>query len=206
MIKKVLIAASAAALMSSPAWALPPQAMGKGHGPTENPGSTHRSTEGTEHAGSKGSKGNSGNHGNHGEKGRSHRCSKVHSRAYIVSGTLISQELTEDKEGGTYSGKLVLTVTHTNHHAATTEKELTVTLEKAHLTLGVEDVNKDGKVNLEDVAAGDNVKLIGKITFLVKKCQNGEFKAETKIRKVIISAPSTTTTTTTTTTSSTTTT
>ncbi len=63
-VKKILLAASATALMTSPAWALPglaPANQGKGHGPpsttpnnTHNPGSSHRSPKGTENTGGKG--------------------------------------------------------------------------------------------------------------------------------------------------------
>ena len=94
---------------------------------------------------------------------------------------------------GTFSGEIKLTVKRTNHHARG-EKEGTVektyTLTNVHVTFGLSDVNKDGKVNLEDVKAGDRVKLIGKVTKIAKKCDHTHFEAQKTIRKVVFNAAS----------------
>jgi hypothetical protein len=184
VLRKILLVASVAALMSTPAWATG-QGDGKGHRPAtvpvgppsttpdnkDNPGASHR---------------NKGNHG------KSHKC-VAHKVAYVASGTLVSQALTKN-EDGTYSGEVVVEVEKTNHHAAADKgKTVTYDVSKARLALGVEDVNKDGTVGLDDLAKGDRVHLIGKITALAKKCSQDEFKAETTIRKIVVNAPAPTT-------------
>ncbi|MCL2769071.1 MAG: hypothetical protein FWD42_03040 [Solirubrobacterales bacterium] len=224
MIRKVLVAASAAALVSSPAWALPPH--GKGHGPVENPGSGHRSAEGTDHAGVKGKgKGNQGTptspsapsapsassspsspkgkgkgkgKGNEGTPpgpsapsgsstpstpstptgkgkgkvpGEPHKC-KVHNAGFVASGTMMEESaLALDPTGGTYSGKLVVKVTHGNHHAsADVGKAVKFTLTNARVRLDVPDVDNDGTVAFDDVMTGDRTMLKGKIPTVSHKC------------------------------------
>jgi hypothetical protein len=199
IVKKILLAASAAALMTSPAWALPglaPANQGKGHGPpsttpnnTNNPGSSHRSAKGTENTGGKGnhSTGGNGHSGKPGNPGNSHKC-KPHKVGYVVSGTLVSQTLTKNADG-TYSGGVIVTVTHTNHHAAGDKGTKTYTLTNVHVTFGLADTNNDGSVGLDDLKAGDQVKVIGKITALAKKCNQSGFTATTTIRKIVFNAP-----------------
>jgi hypothetical protein len=206
IVKKVLLAASAAALMSTPAWALPSQApsnQGTAHAPTttpvgppsttpnntDNPGSANRShhdngDKGTGHRGDHGS----GHPGKPSHPGNSHKC-KPHSVGYVASGTLVSQTLTKNADG-TYSGDVTVKVTHTNHHAT---GDLGATkaykVENVHVTFGLADTNKDGGVGLDDLKEGDRVKLIGKITTLAKKCDRSEFTATTTIRKLVFHAP-----------------
>jgi hypothetical protein len=191
IVKKTLLAAAAAALMASTAWALPslaPASQGKGHRPsttpnnTANPGSTHRSSEGTENADGKGAK------PNHPEG--SHKC-KPHKVGYVASGTLVSQNLKKNTDG-TYSAELVeVEVTHTNHHAKgddkTTKKYEKV--ENVHVTFGLADINSDGSVGLDDLAKGDRVTLIGRITVLAKKCSHSGFTPTATIRKIVFNAP-----------------
>jgi hypothetical protein len=211
IVRKVLLVASAAALMSTPAWALPSQApsnQGTDHAPsttpvgppsttpnnTDNPGAANRSHKGN-HSGEKGA-GHKGNHGSdnpgHSNKpshpGQSHKC-KPHNVAYVASGTLVSQTLTKNTDG-TYSGEVSVKVMHTNHHAMG-DKGTTKTykVEKVHVTFGLADINNDGSVGLDDLKEGDRVKLIGKITTLAKKCSQSGFTATTTIRRIVFHAP-----------------
>lgn len=169
-IRKILLAAGAAALMSTPAWAHP----GSEHGNHGNAGNAP---------------GNSGEHANkgQGDHGKSHKC-RPHRVGYVTSGTLVSQALTKDEGANTYSGKLEVAVLHANHPAKG-EKNTTVTYEvsKAHLVFGLQDTNKDGSVGVDDLAAGDRVHVIGKITAVAPKC-TGEFTATKTIRMVVFHA------------------
>jgi hypothetical protein len=214
MIRKILLAAGAAALMSTPAWALPSQTPSNGgteHAPattpvgpptttpnnTNNPGSANRhhgKASGNGHKGSgddSGSKGSSGaQHGNSGTHGKSHKC-VAHKVGYVASGTLVSQTLTKNADG-TYSGEVVVEVTHANHHAAADKgKTVTYTVANIHVTFGLADTNSDGSVGVDDLVKGDRTHLIGKITTLAKKCDRTEFKATTTIRKIVFHAPAT---------------
>jgi hypothetical protein len=211
IVKKVLLVASAAALMSTPAWALPSQApsnQGTAHAPsttpvgppsatpnnTDNPGAANRSHSGNDN-GNKGA-GHNGKHGSDGpghpgkpsHPGQSHKC-KPHNVGYVASGMLVSQTLTKNADG-TYSGEVTVKVTHTNHHAlgdlGTTK---TYKVENVHVTFGLADTNKDGGVGLDDLKEGDRAKLIGKITALAKKCSQSGFTATTTIRKLVFHAP-----------------
>jgi len=180
VLRKILLVASVAALMSTPAWATG-QGDGKGHRPATVPvGPPSATPENKDNPGA--------SHRHKGSHGKSHKCN-AHKVAYVASGTLVSQTLTKN-EDGTYSGDVVVEVEKTNHHASTDKgKTVTYNVSKARLTLGVEDVNKDGTVGLDDLAKGDRVHLIGKITALAKKCNRDEFKAETTIRKIVVDRP-----------------
>lgn len=211
IVKKVLLVATAAAFMSTPAWALPgnaPSDQGTGSAPSttpvgppsatpnnnDNPGSSHRhgqgGNEGTEHKGDHGSRGSGSHKPSH--PGQSHAC-KPHRVAYVASGTLVSQTLTKDASG-TYSGEVTVKVLHANHHAAsdvnaTTPK--TYKVENVHVTFGLADTNNDGSVGLDDLTEGDGVKLIGGITRLGKRCNQEGFTATTTIRRIVFHAPAT---------------
>jgi hypothetical protein len=189
IVKKILLAAAAGALMAGPAWALPglaPADEGKGNRPsttpnnTNNPGSPRRSSEGTENTGGKGAK------LNHPEG--SHKC-KPHSVAYVASGTLVIQTLKLNTDD-TYNGEVEVEVKHTNHHAKadnnTTKK---YEVKNVRVTFGLADTNKDGSVGVDDLIKGDRVKLIGRITVLAKKCSSTGFKATTTIRHLVFHAP-----------------
>jgi hypothetical protein len=189
-LKRILLAAAAAAVTTGPVWALPalaPADPGKGNGPpattpsnTANPGASHRSTEGAENAGG----------GEHGKSGL-HKC-VPHKAAYVASGILVSEKL-EKNADGTYSGELTVEVKQTNHHAkgdkGTTKTYKEKEVEKVHITFGLADTNNDGGVGLDDVKAGDRVSLIGKITTLAKKCDHTQFTATTTLRKIVFHAP-----------------
>ena len=195
-VKRILLAASAAALMSSPAWALPGPATAnqdEGHKPsttpnnTSNTGSSHRSAEGTENTGGKGNAGEDTS-GEPSHPGNSHKC-KPHKVAYVASGILVSQTLAKNADG-TYSGEVTVEVKRTNHHAAGDNgKTKTYKVENVRVTFGLADTNNDGSAGLDDVKAGDRVKLIGKITALAKKCTQSGFTATTTIRKIVFNAP-----------------
>jgi hypothetical protein len=213
IVKKVLLVASAATLMSTSAWALPghaPSNHGTKHAPsttpvgppsttpnnTDNPGSANRISNANK--GNKGSSGSNNNQGsNPGDKGKgngkgkgshpgqSHKCTH-HNVAYIASGTLASQTLSKNPDG-TYSGTLEVEVTHTNNHAV--KGKTIYNVSKVHVTFGLADINHDGSVGLDDLQTGDRVKAIGKITTLAKKCSHGTFTATTTIRRIIFHAP-----------------
>jgi hypothetical protein len=216
IVKKVLLVASAAALMSTPAWALPghaPSNHGAKHAPTttpagppsttpnntDNPGSANRNSHANKGAGNgKGDTGNQGaNPGDQGKgngkgshPGQSHKC-MTHKVGYVVSGTLAEEQPTKltKNPDGTYSGTLEVLVTHTNHHVAGgTGKTVTEKIENAHVTLGVADTDGDGVVELDDLKKGDQVKLIGKITALSKKCSQTGAGTIT-IRKIVFHPP-----------------
>jgi hypothetical protein len=196
IIKRILLAVSAAALITSPAWALPGLAQadpGQGHGPSttpnnaNNPGNSHRSVEGTENTGGKGKQGN-GNQSKPSHPGNSRKC-QPHKVAYVVSGALVSQALAKNSDG-TYSGVVNVVVKRTNHHAAGDQgKTKEYKVENVRVTFGLADTNSDGSVGMGDLKAGDKVKLIGKITALAKKCSQSGFTATTTIRKIVFNAP-----------------
>jgi hypothetical protein len=120
---------------------------------------------------------------------KSKHCKKTHSHAYIVRGALVSQARTTNPDG-TVDGTIVVNVEKVNHHArADKGVATTYTLDDAKLQVTTEDRNKDGKVDQADAAAGDRVKLQGKITRRNKKCSADGFTATKTFRRVTISAP-----------------
>ena len=180
-VRRTLTLASAAALLSLPAWAISSEASSS-HGTATAPGQTK---DADEHGASQGK---SGTHGQSGTHGKSHKC-KAHGVAFVVSGTLGTQTLVES--GGLYSGEIELSaITRTNHHAKNIKAPFKETVKNVRVTFSdLPDTDADGIVALDDVAKGDEVKLIGKITTLAKKCDQTGFKPEITIRKVIFSAP-----------------
>jgi hypothetical protein len=159
IVRKILVAACAAALTTSPAWA---------HGRDDHPT----------------------------PPARSHKCTP-HRVAYVAAGTLVDQALVVDAaaaaRGGskpTYSGDVTIDVTKTNH-AAKGDKGTTktYTLDHARVVLGLDDQNNDGRVDLADVARGDRVKVIGKLTKLRRGCDQTGFTPQLTIGKLIVHAP-----------------
>jgi len=157
--RKILIAACAAALTATPAWA---------HGRDDRPTAP----------------------------ARSHRCAP-HKVAYVAAGTLVDQTLVLDAAAAadgaakpTYSGDVTIDVAKGNKAAkgdkGTTQ---TYTLDHARVVLGLDDQNADGRVDLADVARGDRVKVIGKVTKLAKKCDQTGFTPTLTIKKLIVHAP-----------------
>jgi hypothetical protein len=206
ILKKAMLLGAAMALASTPAWALPGNEHAhKGtHHPTStpndksNPGSSKRSESGDKHAGGAENKGKGKGNGS----GKSHKC-MPHGVAYVASGTLVSDTLTEGADH-TVSGELTVEVLRTNHHArADKGTKKTYTVENAHVKLVVPDSDEDGTVGVDDLAAGDRVKVIGKVTTLAKKCKTGEFSPKLTIRRLVFHGPAQSSSTTTTTTTST---
>jgi hypothetical protein len=249
VLRKTLLAASALALMSTPAWALPSQARpnrgaghaqsttsaggpatipndgqnpgnqgsgrANGHSPGDHPGAgtspgsgsgdqgtsshpSHPSHPGhpnhpahPSHPGHPGHPSHPGHphHPDHpGRPGNVHKC-VPHGVAYIARGTLVSQTLSENPDG-TYSGTVTVDVTRTNRHAASDRGTTqTYTLTGARVKLVIADINNDGSIGLDDLQAGDRVKLIGAITTLAKRCNQDGFTATTTIRRIVFHMP-----------------
>ena len=158
--RKIALVACAAALTTSPAWA----------------------------------------HGRHDDHptppAKSHKCTP-HKVAYVAAGTLVSHTLVQDAaaaENGsdkpTYSGDVTVDVKKANKHAKADKRTTkTYTLDGARVVLGVDDGNGDGSVDLADIAAGDRVKVIGKVTKLAKRCDQTGFTPELTIKKLIVNEP-----------------
>jgi hypothetical protein len=223
MIKKAMLLGAALALASTPAWGLPGgEHSNHSHSGTapnygSNPGSSHRSKSGSEHAGGADRQGNGpndkgngngqdkdkspsdhgngsdkgkgpGDHGNKGNGHKPHRC-LPHEVGYVVSGTLVSDTLTEGPNN-TGSGEVVVEVLHGNRHArAAVGTKVAYTLTNAHLTLAVPDADNDSTVGVDDLQAGDRVHLIGRVSELSKRCPAGEFTPQTTIRHAVFHAP-----------------
>jgi len=157
--RKIALVACAAALTTSPAWA---------HGRDDHP--------------------------NH--PARSHKCTP-HKVAYVAAGTLVDQTLVIDAataaRGGskpTYSGDVTIDVTKGNKAAKGDKRTTkTYTLDHARVVLGLDDQNGDGRVDLADVARGDRVKVIGKVTKLRRGCDQTGFTPALTIKQLIVHAP-----------------
>lgn len=174
IVRKIVLAACAAALTASPAWAHP----GRG---TDDP--PRGGGQGQLH-------------------GRSHRCTP-HGVAYVAAGTLRSHTLVLDggepaptvasaarADKPTYSGDVTIDVTRANRHArADKGTTKTYTLDHARVLLALDDQNGDGRVDLGDVLPGSRVKVIGKLTKLRGGCDQTGFTPELKIGKLIVHAP-----------------
>jgi hypothetical protein len=182
IVRKILLAVAASALMSTPAWGLSshtPSNPGRGHAPkstsnADNPG----------HSGDPRGKDRKGQS----HPGSSHKCTP-HKVGYVADGALVSETLTKNSDGS-YSGEVVVEVARTNHHASADKgKTVTYTLTNARVTFGLSDTNNDGSVGLDDLAKGDRTHLIGRITALARKCDHSEFKATTTIHRVVFHAP-----------------
>jgi hypothetical protein len=171
LVRKILLAAAAATLIATPAWALPSQA------PPHAGGGNGQQGDAPDHPGKPS------------QPGKSHKC-KPHTVAYVASGLLVSQTLTLDG-----SGNVTVDVKRTNHHAAG-DKGKTVTYSVSHVrvTFALPDVNDDGSSGLDDLQAGDRVKLIGKVTAIAKKCDHTSFTPTTTIRHIVFHGPPSTST------------
>jgi hypothetical protein len=185
IVRKVLIATAAATLMSAmsvPAWGQPGHSPGKAgeHGS----GTSHGKPGGGVSHGKHGSSPSDTPTGTGGNPGHSHKCTP-RGVGYVASGKLVSDTLTKNADGS-YSGGLVVEVMHTNHHASSDlGKTVTYTLTNARLTLAVSDTNKDGRVGVDDLVAGDRTRLIGRITKLAHGCSQTGFTATTTVRHVV---------------------
>ena len=191
-IRKTLMAATAAALVSAPAWALPANPVPHGAPSTTPVGPPSSTPNNLANPGHLNREDNDGQHGNgatgkSGPHGKSHKCAP-HRVAYVAAGTLAKDTLTKNADG-TYSGEVTIKVKRFNHHAKVpTETEKTYTLTNAHVVFAVTDTNNTG-AGSDDLKVGDLVVLIGKITTIAKKCDHSKFTAQTTIRQVIFHDP-----------------
>jgi hypothetical protein len=221
MIRKVLIAACAAALVASPAWALPGRAPandGTAHAPSTTPAGppattpANGSNPGSDERGSHSQQGqhssNAGPRTTHTHPPQSHKC-KPHRVAYVASGLIADQSLVLDgseptptiatasaagdhNPRPTYSGDVTIDVKRTNRHARDDKGTTkTYTLDHARVLFGLSDQNGDGSVDLLDVVPGSRAKVIGKVTKLARRCDQTDFTPELTIRKLIVHAPRT---------------
>jgi hypothetical protein len=117
--------------------------------------------------------------------GTSHKC-KVHTVGYNAKGVLVSQALTQtqgtatptDKSDDRYSGDVTVNVTKANHKAPKGEQTFTLTDAK----VSYYDANHDGTADTP--AAGDTVRIHGKITKLAKKCDQTGFTQTVSVKKL----------------------
>lgn len=120
--------------------------------------------------------------------GASKRCSKGKTRGYVTAGTLVSHDLTVN-ENGTVDGTVVVDVDRTNKHArADEDKQITYTVDDTRLKVVTGDRSGDGEQTILDAAAGDRIKLIGRVTKAKKKCADNGSRIVT-FRKVTIAPP-----------------
>lgn len=90
----------------------------------------------------------------------------------------------------TYSGDVTIDVKKGNKAAKGDKRTTkTYTLDHARVVFGLDDQNADGRVDLADVAAGSRAKVIGKVTKLAKKCDQTGFTPELTIKKLIVHEP-----------------
>lgn len=179
ILRKALLVASAAALTAAPAWAHPGSDHPRGN--SDHPAHEH----------------GSGGH----RQGRSHRC-VAHRVAYVAAGTLVGHTLVLDSaaptptvsaadadaaDKPTYSGDVTIDVKRTNRHArADKGTTKTYALDHAHVVLGLDDQNGDGRVDLADVLPGSRAKVIGSVTKLSRRCDQTGFTPVLTIRKLIV--------------------
>lgn len=176
-LNKTSILAASLAFALSPALA---QGSPTGHGKpegTNGKGSTQRSETGAQHTGGAENHGK----GSHREGHHSQSRCAPHDVAYLASGTLVSDTLTKSESANTYSGQITVEVTHANHHARAALGEAeTYTLQEARVR---------GPIPVEDLAPGDRVKVIGKVTAIAPKCETSTFAPTTTVTKVVVHAP-----------------
>jgi hypothetical protein len=111
----------------------------------------------------------------------SHKC-MVHKVAYTAYGTLVSWSATENSNG-TYSGTIVVDVTKANHHARSDKGNATTyTLTDSRVRFGK---------GANPPAAGDGVKVLGKITAVAKKCADQSAAGAVTVRFLDVKLPKT---------------
>ena len=112
----------------------------------------------------------------------SHHCSKAHHVAYLEGGKVDGTPSTLAKNGdGTWSGTLVVDITHANHWArADRDKTVTYTFSSSKLK-----VHFDGGTT--GFSAGERVQLIGKLAVMSKTCTaSGSAPAAPIFRMVVV--------------------
>jgi hypothetical protein len=185
--KKTLITLLAATLLSLPAWAPSFAAAHPGGAGTSAEGANgHRQHNGRGAERSAGrADGEGSGHGrkSHGTAG-SHGC-KVHTVAYVVAGTLVSESLLPSATG-TYSGEVTLEVKRSNHRGAEAKgRTESFKVQDVRVTIGLRSAS-GGRASIEEVKAGDRVKLIGRVTFMPKRCTREGFTPTVTIKHIIL--------------------
>jgi len=113
------------------------------------------------------------------------RSCNPRSVAYVVHGTYVSSDLTQDPTTGVYSGSsIVVHVTSANHQASATKgNDVTFTIDTAKVTVADEVVTAGGP------AAGDRVTVKATITRLRNGCPIGSFTPTVTAKHVVVTLP-----------------
>lgn len=112
-------------------------------------------------------------------RGKSHKC-KAHSVGYVFAGTVADAAVVTKTDGG-YAGTLTVKVTRANRWArALKGTEYAVKLDGARVRLG------EGLTT--SLPAGTRVQVIGKVTSVVKKCDDQSQAAVVTLKKVELEA------------------
>src|ERR1700722_5188561 len=98
-------------------------------------------------------------------------------KGYNGSGTLVSAALTPGTGTNRFDGSLTVDLTRANHKAATGQQTFTLTNARVRFGKGVDPTAP---------AAGDRVRLHGKITELPHGCSTAGFTSATTIRNITI--------------------
>ena len=123
----------------------------------------------------------------------SRRCARSQRVAYVARGGFVSFTPTPETTDGANAGTLVVDVQRSNQHGRNLRGQQTLTIADQRVVLsGVSDANGDGAVTLADAAAGDRVKLIGKVVRPRRGC-TGQTSVQLRQVKVERPAPATTT-------------
>lgn len=109
----------------------------------------------------------------------SHKCA-AHKVAYVAYGKLVSWSATKNSNG-TYSGTIVVDVSRANHHAKGDKGSAT--------TYKLTDARVRFGKGANPPAAGDGVKVIGKITAVAKKCTDQSAAGTVTVRFLDVKAP-----------------
>ena len=120
-------------------------------------------------------------HPTHPSHGKGNSCTTPRKEGYNARGTLVSGTLTAATTAGHYNGTLTVTVTRANHKAPTGSQTYTLTDARVHLGSGV---------SATALAAGEHVRLHGKITELGRKCSSSTFTPTITVHNVTITAAS----------------
>lgn len=115
----------------------------------------------------------------HGHSNKGKSC-VAHKRGYNANGTLVSGALTPGGKKDHYDGTLTVDVTRANHKAPTGSQTFTLTDARVHFGKGVTSTT---------LAAGDRVRLHGKITELPKRCDSTGFAPAITVHYARIRAP-----------------
>lgn len=118
-------------------------------------------------------------HGGNSPSKGSRNCN-ARNRGYYATGTLVSGSLTAGTTAGHFDGTLAVTVSRADHKAGTGSQTYTLTNARVHFGKGVSSTT---------IAAGDRVKVHGKITALPHGCDTTGFTPAITVHDVTIKAP-----------------